>query len=78
LAQLTTGTIEGTSFGMDGHPLPGAAILITGGVGFRTVIHSKRYIDGRRTRHSTPHTGQRDTPPSDKPARACSRQRAQR
>jgi hypothetical protein len=25
---------------MDGHPLPGAAILITGGVGFRSVIHS--------------------------------------
>ena len=40
VAQLTTGTIEGTSFGIDGHPLPGALILITGGVGFRTVIHS--------------------------------------
>ena len=40
LAQLTTGTIEGTSFGMDGHPPPGGGILITDGVRFRTLIHS--------------------------------------
>jgi hypothetical protein len=40
LAQLTTGTIEGTAFGVDGRPLPGAAILITGRVGFRSVVHS--------------------------------------
>ena len=40
LAQLTTGAIEGTLRAMDGHPLAGWAIRITGGAGFRTVIHS--------------------------------------
>lgn len=40
LAQLTTGAIEGTLRAMDGKPLAGSAILITGGAGFRTVIHS--------------------------------------
>ena len=40
LAQLTTGAIEGTLRDSDGHPVAGTAILITGGVGFRTVVHS--------------------------------------
>lgn len=40
LAQLTTGAIEGTLRATDGRPMPGAPILITGGAGFRTVIHS--------------------------------------
>ncbi len=40
LAQVTTGAIEGTLRAADGRPVPGAPILITGGVGFRTVIHS--------------------------------------
>jgi hypothetical protein len=40
LAQLTTGVIEGTLRVIDGHPAAGAPILITGGVGFRTVIHA--------------------------------------
>jgi Carboxypeptidase regulatory-like domain len=40
LAQLTTGAIEGTLRATDGRPMPGAPILIAGGAGFRTVIHS--------------------------------------
>ncbi|MCU1336503.1 MAG: TonB-dependent receptor [Bryobacterales bacterium] len=40
LAQLTTGVIEGTLRTPDGRPLAGSPILITGGTGFRTVIHS--------------------------------------
>lgn len=40
LAQLTTGTIEGTLRATDGRPVAGAPILVTGGTGFRTVIHS--------------------------------------
>ena len=40
LAQLTTGAIEGTLRATDGRPMPGAPILITGGAGFRTVIHA--------------------------------------
>ena len=40
LAQLTTGSIEGTLRAMDGHPVAVAPILVTGGAGFRTVIHS--------------------------------------
>src|SRR6202162_106453 len=39
-AQLTTGAIEGIVRGMDGRPVAGAPILVTGGAGFRTVIHS--------------------------------------
>jgi hypothetical protein len=39
LAQLTTGTIEGTLRATDGGPVAGA-ILVTGGTGFHTVIHS--------------------------------------
>src|SRR5436309_1204209 len=39
-AQLTTGTLEGTLYGTSGNPVPGSAILITGGAGFRTVVHS--------------------------------------
>lgn len=39
-AQLTTGTIEGTLRATNGGPVAGSAILITGGAGFRTVIHS--------------------------------------
>jgi hypothetical protein len=40
LAQLTTGVIEGTLRAVDGRPVAGAPILVTGGAGFRTVIHS--------------------------------------
>jgi hypothetical protein len=40
LAQLTTGVIEGTLHTPDGRPVAGAPILVTGGAGFRTVIHS--------------------------------------
>lgn len=40
MAQLTTGAIEGILRTMDGQPLAGSALLITGGAGFRTVIHS--------------------------------------
>jgi hypothetical protein len=40
LAQLTTGAIEGTLRARDGRPMPGAPIVITGGAGFRAVIHS--------------------------------------
>ncbi len=40
LAQLTTGTIEGTLRATDGRPVADSLILITGGAGFRTVIHS--------------------------------------
>jgi len=40
LAQLTTGAIQGILRAADGHPLAGSPILITGGAGFRTVIHS--------------------------------------
>jgi len=40
LAQLTTGIIQGTLRGVDGRPMPGAPILISGGAGFRAVIHS--------------------------------------
>ena len=40
LAQLTTGAIEGTLRATDGRPLADSPILITGGAGFRTVIHS--------------------------------------
>jgi len=39
-AQLTTGTIEGTLRAPDGRPVADSAILVTGGAGFRTVIHS--------------------------------------
>ena len=40
LAQLTTGAIEGTLRATDGRPVTGTPILVTGGAGFRTVIHS--------------------------------------
>jgi hypothetical protein len=40
LAQLTTGSIEGTLRAVDGRPVAGAPILVTGGAGFRTVINS--------------------------------------
>lgn len=40
MAQLTTGAIDGTLRAMDGRPLADLPILITGGAGFRTVIHS--------------------------------------
>lgn len=40
MAQLTTGAIEGTLRATDGRPTASAPILITGGAGFRTVIHS--------------------------------------
>ena len=40
LSQLTTGSIEGTLSAMDGRRVGGAAILVTGGAGFRIVIHS--------------------------------------
>ena len=40
LAQLTTGTIEGTLRGTDGLPVAHSPILITGGTGFSTLIHS--------------------------------------
>ncbi len=39
-AQLTTGTLEGTLRAADGRPVAGARILLTGGAGFRIVIHS--------------------------------------
>ena len=39
MAQVATGAIEGTLRAADGHAVPGAPILITGGVGIRTVIH---------------------------------------
>jgi hypothetical protein len=40
LAQLTTGSIEGTLRAADGRPIAGAPIFVAGGAGFRTVIHS--------------------------------------
>ncbi len=40
VAQLTTGVIEGTLRALDGSSAAGAEIVITGGTGFRTVIHS--------------------------------------
>jgi hypothetical protein len=40
LARLTTGAIEGTVRGLDGRPVAGSAIVVTGGAGLRTVIHS--------------------------------------
>ena len=40
LAQLTTGTIEGTLRDSNGHPLAGSPIVISGAAGFHTVIHS--------------------------------------
>jgi hypothetical protein len=40
LAQLTTGAVEGTLRATDGRFLAGSPILITGGAGFHTVIHS--------------------------------------
>jgi hypothetical protein len=39
-AQLTTGAIEGTLRATDGRRVADSPILITGGAGFRTVIHS--------------------------------------
>jgi hypothetical protein len=39
-AQLTTGFVAGTIRAPDGHPVSGAAILITGGVAFRQVVHT--------------------------------------
>jgi hypothetical protein len=44
-AQITTGEIEGTVRAVDGNPLPGRAIPITGSAGFRTVITSD--VNGR-------------------------------
>jgi hypothetical protein len=38
--QLTTGTLEGILRAMNGHPLAGVAIIISGGTGLRAVIHS--------------------------------------
>src|ERR1700693_4539432 len=40
LAQLTTGSIEGTLRDMAGHPLAGAAIVVNGATGFRAVIRT--------------------------------------
>ena len=40
MAQLTSGAIEGTLRAPDGGPVIAAPILVTGGAGFRTVIHS--------------------------------------
>jgi hypothetical protein len=40
LGQLTTGAVEGILRASDGHSLAGVAILITGGAGFHTIIHS--------------------------------------
>ncbi len=40
MAQLTTGDIKGILRGSDGRPVAGSPILITGGAGFRTLIHS--------------------------------------
>ncbi len=40
LAQLTTGTIEGTLRATDGRPVAGSPILITGGAGFHLTIQS--------------------------------------
>ena len=40
LAQLTTGAIEGTARATDGRSVADSPILITGGAGFRTIIHS--------------------------------------
>ncbi len=40
LAQLTTGAIHGTVRDMDGRPLPGSPILISGGAGLRIAIRS--------------------------------------
>ena len=39
-AQLTTGALEGTLRAADGHPLVYSPIVITGGAGFRAVVHS--------------------------------------
>ena len=40
LAQLTTGTIEGTLRATDGRPVAESPILVTGGAGFSTVVQS--------------------------------------
>src|SRR5580658_1544834 len=40
MAQLTTGVIEGTLRALDGSSAAAAEIVITGAIGFRTVIHS--------------------------------------
>ncbi len=40
IAQLTTGTIEGTLRATDGRPVAGSPILITGGAGFHLTIQS--------------------------------------
>ncbi len=40
LAQLTTGSIDGTLRDVNGHPLAGLAIVVSGAAGFHTVIHS--------------------------------------
>ena len=40
LAQLTTGSIEGTLRDIDGHPLAGSAIVVNGATGFRAVIRT--------------------------------------
>ncbi len=40
MAQLTSGAIQGTLRDPDGRPVAGAPVLITGGAGFRTVVHS--------------------------------------
>jgi hypothetical protein len=39
-SQLTTGSVEGTLRATDGRPVAGAPILVSGGAGFRIVIHS--------------------------------------
>jgi hypothetical protein len=39
-AQLITGAIEGILRATDGRPVAVAPILVTGGAGFRTFIHS--------------------------------------
>ncbi len=40
MAQLTTGAIKGILRATNGRPLAGTPILVTGGAGFRAVIHS--------------------------------------
>ena len=39
-AQLTTGTVEGHLLTSDGHPVPNAPLIITGGAGFRLTIRT--------------------------------------
>jgi hypothetical protein len=39
-AQLNTGILKGTICSLDGRPIAGSRIHITGGAGFKTVIHS--------------------------------------